>query len=172
MVFPLRDPPAPLDPDADLVCPDSAANREREHAAAEYGSTEPAGDRDLQRLEASIQWVEREAQLVRREATRRADKKPVVLPRAAQLPPVSGIPLVNAESAVHPRETATFLLAPPLAHERLQRPVPRRRRRGYLRAALFILIASMIVGSITYRRSIGELFPASVPAQAAHLQAR
>ena len=172
MVFPLRDPRAPLDPNADPLRPDSAANHERGHAAAGYGLAEPAGDRDLQRLEASIQWVEREAQIVRREAGPRAPKKPVVLPRAAQLPPVPGVALGNAESSLRRRETATFLLAPPLASERLQQPLAPRRRRGYLRGALFILIASMIVGSITYRLSIGELFPASVPAQAAQLQAQ
>ncbi len=172
MVFPIRDSLVPSDPDADHRRSAAASSCEPEPAAAGYGP-EPADDRDLQRLEASIQWVEREAQLVRRESARLAAKKPVALPRAAQLPPVSGIPLLNAESAVHPRETATFLLAPPLAHERLLHPLPRRRRRrGYLRGALFILIASMIVGSITYRLSIGELFPASLPAQAAHLQAR
>ncbi len=168
MVFPLRDPPVRSDPATDDLRPAGAAER----GPAVVGVAEPDADRDLQRLAASIQWVEREALILRREAGLRAPKKQVVLPRAAQLPQVSGIPLVSAESPPRKRETTTFLLGSPLACERLAHPRAPRRRRRYLRGVLFVLIASMIAGSITYRLSIGELFPTSVPAQAAHLQAR
>jgi hypothetical protein len=169
MVFPLRSPLVPLGPSADHLRPSSAANRERERATAGYGLAEPTSDGDLQRLEASVEWLEREARIVRADAGLRTQNQRVALPRAGRLPPVSGIPLVNAENSFHRRETATFRVAPPLASERLQLPLPPRRHRRSLRGALFILIASTIVGSITYRVSVGGLFPASVLAQAAPL---
>ena len=168
MVFPLRNPPVPLDPDADHLRPFLAAKRKQ--ATAEHGLAEPTGEGDLQRLEASVAWLRREALIVRPDGGLCDRKQKVVaLPRAAQLAPVSGIPLVSAESSFHKRETATFQVAPPLPFERLQPALPRRRHRRNLRGALFILIASTIVGSITYRVSVGGMFPASVPAQAALL---
>jgi hypothetical protein len=172
MVFPLRNPPVPFEPNADHLRPTAAADRKHEPATAGHGLAEPTGNGDLQRLEASVQWLKREALSVRAEAGLRTEKKRVALPRAGLLPPVSGIPPVTMESSLRRRETSTFQLAPPLASERLQLPPVRRRLGRNLRGALLVLIAGTIAGSITYRISGGGLFPASVPAQAAPLQAQ
>jgi hypothetical protein len=174
MVFPLQNPFVPVEPDAGHLRPSPTTNRGREHATAGYGLAEPASDGDLQRLEASVSWLKREALIVRDKAGLRArelhaQERRVALPRAGRLPPISGIPPVDAESSFHRREWATFRVAPPLPSERLQLPLPRSRHR--LRGALLVLIASAIVGSITYRVLVGGWFPASVPAQAAPLQA-
>jgi hypothetical protein len=171
MVFPLRNPPVPFESNADHLRPASAADRKHEPATAGHGLAAPAGNRDLQRLEASVQWLKREALSVR-EAGLRTEKKRVALPRAGLLPPVSGIPPVTNDSFLRRGETSTFRLAPPLASERLQLPPARRRLGRNLRGALLVLIAGTIVGSITYRISGGGLFAASVPAQAAPLQAQ
>jgi len=173
MVFPLRNPPGP---NADHLRPSLAGKREQ--ASARDGLAGPAGGRDLQRLEASVAWLRREALTVRADAGLRTRKNRIALPRAAQLPPVPGLPpvseitLVSAEGSFRMRETATFQVAPPRACERLQLPLRRRRHRRNLRGALLILIAGTIVGSITYRVSVGGLLPASVPTQAASLQAQ
>jgi hypothetical protein len=171
MVFPLRNPPVPLESIADHLRPLSAAHRKSEQATASHDSAAPAGNGDLQRLEASVQWLKREVQFVRAGPGLGTEKKRMTLPRAAGLPPVSGIPPVTDESSVRRREPSTFRLAPPLASERLQLPPPRRRLGRNLRGALLVVIAGTIVGSITYRISGGGFFPASVPAQAASLQA-
>jgi hypothetical protein len=168
MVFPLRNPSGP---NADHLRP-SLAGKRGQASAGDDLVADPAGDRDLQRLEASVAWLRREALAIRADAGRRASKSRIALPRAAQLPPVSGITPVSAESSSCRRETAAFQVAPPRACERLQLPLRRRRHRRNLRGALLILIAGTIVGSITYRVSVGELLPASVLAQAALLQAQ
>jgi hypothetical protein len=172
MVFPLRNPRVPFEAHADHLRASAGANREREQATAGYGLAEPATDGELQRLEESVAWLRREAVSVRAGVALRSQNQPVALPRAAQLSAVSGLPPVSPESSFHRRETSPFRVAPPLASERLQLPPPRRRHRRNLRRALVILIASAIVGSIAYRVSVGEFFPASELAQAASLQAQ
>ena len=49
------------------------------------------------------------------------------------------------------REPLPFHIAPPLATERLQPKLPRRQQNPRLRGALYILIASLIAGSIGYQ---------------------
>ena len=49
------------------------------------------------------------------------------------------------------REPLPFHPAPPLAGERLQTPQPRRKPNRRLRGALYILIASLVAGSIGYQ---------------------
>jgi hypothetical protein len=168
MVFPLRNSPGP---NADDLRP-SLAGKRGQASARDGLVAEPAGDRDLQRLEASVAWVRREALAIRADAGRRTSKSRIALPRAAQLPPVFGIIPVSAESSFRRRAPPTFQVAPPRACERLQLPLRRRRHGRNLRGALLILIAGTIVGSITYRVSVGGLLPASVLAQAALLQAQ
>jgi hypothetical protein len=172
MVFPLRNPRVPLEAHADHLRASAGVNREREQATAGYGLAEPARDGELQRLEESVAWLRREAVSVRSGVALLSQKQPLALPRAAQLSAVSGLLPVSIESSFHRRETSPFRVAPPLASERLQLPPLRRRHRRSLRGAVFILIASTIVGSIAYRVSVGEFFPTSVPAQAASLQAQ
>jgi hypothetical protein len=153
MVSPLRNSPDPLDPAAAHPRPSRASDRRPRPAPLRSESA--AGSDDLQRLESSIAWLQHEARQR--------------LPRAGQLPPVSGISAVHADGAASPRET--FRVAPPLACERLQLPPPRRQLRNDLRGALWLMIACVIAGSIAYQVSAGGLLSAWEPAQAAFLQA-
>jgi hypothetical protein len=145
-----------------------APDRAREHATARH-RPEDAGEDDLARLESSIEWLKREATIARLETKPSAREKNQRLPRAGQLTPVSGMRPANAESSSPTRKALIFELTPPRAHERLQLPPPRREHRSNLRAALYILIASGIAGSIAYHFSAGGLIPASEVAQAARL---
>jgi hypothetical protein len=142
----------------------------RAQAAVEHRPDESADRNDLQRLESSIQWLKREGTIARTEAGPRAlkDRR---LPRAGQLAPISGIRPVDTEGSGHKRETLTFHVAPPLASERIEVPAPSRQHRYNLRGVLGILIGSVIVGLIAYQISVGGLFAASGPAQAAYLKA-
>jgi hypothetical protein len=116
-------------------------------------AAEEAGrDVDLARLESSLQWLQREGAVGR-------------LPRAIQLPPVSGLRPVSPESA-RPR-SEQFIngirVPPSLAPERL-RPPPVRERRDNLRGPLRVLLAGMIAAPIAYYFSIGNLPLLSGPA--------
>ena len=166
MVFPLQNPFVPVEPDAGHLRPSPATNRGREHATAGYGLAEPASDGDLQRLEASVSWLERGALIVRDKAglraqELRAQERRVALPRAGRLPPISGIPPVDAESSFHRREWATFRVAPPLPSERLQLPLPRSRHR--LRGALLVLIAVVLIGGVGFFGTKMNTFFAGLP---------
>jgi hypothetical protein len=120
--------------------------------AAETAAEEAGRDVDLARLESSLQWLQREGAVGR-------------LPRAIQLPPVSGLRPVSPESA-RPR-SEQFIngirVPPSLAPERL-RPPPMRERRDNLRGPLRILLAGMIAAPIAYYFSIGNLPLLSGPA--------
>ena len=170
MISPLQNPLDPLDPGADRLPPSGTPNRQHEQAAAEQRSDEAAGDRDLQRLESSLEWLKRECVIIRLESGLRAQKQGRRLPRAAQLPPAPGIAPVSPEGSGHKPAPLTFHLAPPLASERLQPRPPRRHHLNNVRGALAILIASVIAGSTAYYISAGTL-PAAELAQAASLQA-
>jgi hypothetical protein len=126
----------------------SPSNRPVAAEAAE----EAGRDVDLARLESSLQWLQREGAVGR-------------LPRAIQLPPVSGLRPVSPESA-RPR-SEQFIngirVPPSLAPERL-RPPPMRERRDNLRGPLRILLAGMIAAPIAYYFSIGNLPLLSGPA--------
>jgi hypothetical protein len=115
-------------------------------APADKPATEPAaGDPDLARLESSLQWLQRESAATR-------------LPRAVQLPPVSGLRPVNPD-APRPR-SEQFIngirVPPSLAPERLRPPPPMRERRDNLRGPLRILMASVIAAPIAYYFSVGS----------------
>jgi hypothetical protein len=169
MASPFRHSPDSLDSAADHLRLSRTPDRERPQQAAETRSDAAACADDLQRLESSIQWIKRAGMLARLEAGHRAPDGIRKLPRAALLPPVSGVPPVDIEGSLRMRGTSTFLLPP---RELLQPQLPRRRRRHSLRGALFLLIAGLIAGSMVYHFSAETLLSALEPAQAASLQGR
>jgi hypothetical protein len=167
MVAPLRNPRCPLNLRADYLRPSPADNCKNKDAIAEHSPDEPSGKSDLQRLETSVQWLKREVLIVQVEAVLRTQKQRRRLPRAGQLAPVFRVPSVNTEEKA---EALAFHVAPPLASERLPFTPSRGQQLRNLRGMLCVLIASVVAGSIAYHISVGVLFPASVPAQAGHLQ--
>jgi hypothetical protein len=171
MLSPLGNPLDPLELDAEHFRASQAPDCEQ--ATAEQRPDGAAGDGDLQRLQSCVQWLKRECMIARIETGPSAQKTIRRLPRASQLPPASGIsPFAQAEGSRHKRETSIFQVRPPRASERLQLPPAPRQRRTHLSGALFVLIASVIAGSITYHIAAGGVFPAPEPAQAALLQAQ
>jgi hypothetical protein len=143
-------PPAADGSAPDLDAASRAQSRLRPDSSAappaEQPATEPAaGDPDLARLESSLQWLQRESVATR-------------LPRAVQLPPVSGLRPVNPD-APRPR-SEQFIngirVPPSLAPERLRPPPPMRERRDNLRGPLRILMASVIAAPIAYYFSVGS----------------
>jgi hypothetical protein len=170
MVSPLRNTPLLSNPnlsnpDADHPRVSRAPDRGLRIAAVGLRPPE-AGNDDLQRLESSVEWLKRQAMMVRPETGHRTGQQNLRLPRAVQLSPISGLPAVG-ENSDHTREV--FGVAPPLAYERLQLP-PRRWHRHNLRGALCLLVACVIAGSVAYRVSAGGLLSAWEPAQAASLR--
>ena len=145
--------PVNLDPvDLDPVDLDAAdRSRTRPDLSARPVAEEPAadatpGDADLARLESSLQWLQREEAVSR-------------LPRAVQLPPVSGIRPVSPEGS-RPRgeQFINGVRVPPsLAPERLRPPPPMRERRDNLRGPLRVLLASVVAAPIAYYLSVGNL---------------
>jgi Flp pilus assembly protein TadD len=81
---------------------------------------------DLRRLETTLRWIKREEAAVR-------------IPRAAQLPAVSGL----ARTDPHGDDRSDFWLPRSLEPERMAPPPARSRRHG-LRASLILLIASIL----------------------------
>jgi hypothetical protein len=119
-------------------------------AAEQPAADQTARDPDLARLESSLQWLQRESTAAR-------------LPRAVQLPPVSGLRPVNPDGP-RPRgeQFINGIRVPPsLAPERLRPPPPMRERRDNLRGPLRVLLASVIAAPIAYYFSIGN--PVSAP---------
>jgi hypothetical protein len=154
--LPLEDaaPPAvahPLDLDSiDKEPAAPAASRPQEPAAEKphQSATEPAApvteaDPDLERLEASLQWIQREGSGSH-------------LPRAAPLPPVSGLRPLGAEGArARSDQFINGVRVPPsLAPERL-RPPPMRERRDNLRGPIRVVLAAVIAAPIAYYFSVG-----------------
>jgi hypothetical protein len=142
--------------DEDAVEPDAgaqpqpvaAAAQPAEKPAAEAGAVDP----DLARLESSLQWLQREGSVGR-------------LPRAAPLPPVSGLRPVGPDGP-RPRgeQFINGVRVPPsLAPERLRPPPPMRARRDNLRAPLRVLMASAIAAPIAYYFSVGNFASPSEP---------
>jgi hypothetical protein len=108
-----------------------------------------AGVADLKRLEATLRWIQREEAATR-------------IPRAAQLPPVSGLAAAEHRGRRH----GEMLDFPPrsLEPERMAPPPPMISRRHSLRAALVILTASVFAAPIGYYFSTGGWNPSSQPA--------
>ena len=135
--------------------PDVSAGPAAEKSVADATS----GDADLARLESSLQWLQREGAVGR-------------LPRAVQLPPVSGLRPVSPD-VPRPR-SEQFIngvrVPPSLAPERL-RPPPARERRDALRGPLRVLLASVIAAPIAYYFSVGNLAPRPGPARESGLAA-
>jgi hypothetical protein len=173
MLSPLGNPLDALELDADHFRASQAPDREHEQATAEHRPDGAAADDDLQRLQSCVQWLKRECMIAQIETGPSAQKTIRRLPRASQLPPASGIPrFAQAEGSRHKRETSIFKVRPPRASDRLQLPPAPRQHRTRLSGALFVVIASVIAGSITYHIAAGGVFPAPEPAQAALLQAQ
>jgi hypothetical protein len=139
----------------DLDAGNQAPSRPRPDPSADQVAEKPAAaadDADLARLESSLQWLQREGAVDR-------------LPRAVQLPPVSGLRPVGPDG---PRARGEQFIngvrvPPSLAPERLRPPPPMRERRDNLRAPLRVLLASVIAAPIAYYFSVGNLAPISEP---------
>jgi hypothetical protein len=135
----------PADPDSR---PRPASGDE---GVAEKPAAAPGADVDLARLEASLQWLQREGTVAR-------------LPRAVPLAPVSGLRPVSPEA---PRARSEQFIngvrvPPSLAPERM-RPPPMRERRDHLRGALRVLLAGAVAAPVAYYFSVGNLAPSSEP---------
>jgi hypothetical protein len=149
----------PADPNgrdqAPARSPTASSDRQVAQKAAAQAGAETAGDVDLARLESSLQWLQREGTVGR-------------LPRAVQLPPVSGLRPVSPEG---PRARSEQFIngvrvPPSLAPERLRPPPPMRARRDNLRGPLRVLMAGMVAAPIAYYFSVGNLSPISQQAPA------
>ncbi len=141
----------PLGADAGAPVPPplrSEAVKPAEKSAEQPAADQNAADVDLARLESSLQWLQQESSVGR-------------LPRAVQLPPVSGLRPVAPESArARSEQFINGVRVPPsLAPERLRPPPPMRQRRDNLRGPLRVLMASVIAAPIAYYFSIGNILP-------------
>jgi len=123
-------------------------------AAEELAADATPGDADLARLESSLQWLQREEAVSR-------------LPRAVQLPPVTGIRPVSPEASRSRGEQFIngVRVPPSLAPERLRPPPPMRERRDNLKGPVRVLLASVIAAPIAYYFSVGNLTSTSEPAR-------
>jgi hypothetical protein len=126
----------------------SEAVKSAEKSADKPVADQSAADLDLARLESSLQWLQHESSVGR-------------LPRAVQLPPVSGLRPVAPESARSRSEQFIngVRVPPSLAPERLRPPPPMRQRRDNLRGPLRVLMASVIAAPIAYYFAVGNLMP-------------
>jgi hypothetical protein len=108
--------------------------------------------RDLERLAASVRWVQREEVAAR-------------VPRAAQLPPVRGLAPVDARGRGYSGEMFDNGLWSPrsLEPERLAPPPAMRSRRDNLRWLLSILIVSIFAAPIAYYFLVGGWGPTLEP---------
>jgi hypothetical protein len=146
MVFPVRDTPDPV--------------------ADHYGETSTEAE-DLRRLEATLEWLNRERMILALETAAHKPKRK--LPRATPMPAVTGLS-TDSESPRAAPEPLPFTLAPPLASERLQEPLPRPRYSSGM--PLFVLIAVAIAGTIAYFVTVQGTFSMPEIAQAASLHIR
>jgi hypothetical protein len=128
------------------------------HAANSPHQEQPAAVRcdkiirDLERLAASVRWVQREEAAAR-------------VPRAAQLPPAPGLAPVDARGRGYSGEMFDNGFRSPrsLEPERLAPPPAMRSRRDNLRRPLIILIVSIFAAPIAYYFSVGGWGPTSKP---------
>lgn len=115
-----------------------------------------ASIRDLKRLETTLRWIQRE------EATAR-------IPRAAQLPPVSGLARADARGRRHGGEMLELRSPRSLEPERMGPPPATRSRRHKLRAALIILTASIFAAPVGYYVSVRAWGPSLQPEPGAQM---
>jgi hypothetical protein len=171
MLSPLRNPADRAESKADPGRPSRALGLSNEPVMAGSRANEASIDDDLARLEASLQWI-RHAGTIAARAAGHGQNRSGRLPRATQLAPVSGISGLNIQAAGngHRRVPSAFELAPPLACERIQSPAWRTQRAHSLRGALFVLIASAVVGSIVYHVSATGFPSAAEPAYASPIR--
>ena len=103
---------------------------------------------DLERLEASLRWLQRQETAMR-------------LPRATALPPVSGLAPVDRTGRHHDSEMPVDSLRAPrsLEPERLAPPIVLRSQRDNLRWPLGIVVASIFAAPIVYYFSVGSWVP-------------
>jgi hypothetical protein len=131
---------ASRDPDRSLQ-----PSQRHEHSA---GTRPDTGIRDLQRLEAALRTIQREDAAAR-------------IPRAAQLPPVSGLAAADTKARRHGIEMLE--LPRSLEPERMAPPPTMRTRRHRLRAPLMVLVASICSAPIGYYFWTGDWIPPSQP---------
>ena len=101
---------------------------------------------DLARLQSSLQWLQREGGAGH-------------LPRAVQLPPVSGLRPVDAARVRSEQFIHGVRVPPSLAPERLRPPPPMRQRNDNLRGPIRVLLATVIAAPIAYYFSVGNITP-------------
>jgi hypothetical protein len=131
---------ASRDPDRSLQ-----PSQRHEHSA---GTRPDTGIRDLQRLEAALRTIQREDAAAR-------------IPRAAQLPPASGLAAADTKARRHGIEMLE--LPRSLEPERMAPPPTMRTRRHRLRAPLMVLVASICSAPIGYYFWTGDWIPPSQP---------
>jgi hypothetical protein len=125
---------------------DSESDHEPEIAdelVSEGNSAATISDDDLERLESSLEWLKREA-----------DR----LPRASQMPPVSGLRPVDPDdqSRTSERYINGFRVPPSLAPNVLQPPLPPLgAERDHLRGAFRLLIAAAVAAPVAYYFAVG-----------------
>ena len=127
--------------------PDDAAEE-----PAERESTPETRDPDMERIETSLRWLQREG------GSRR-------LPRAVQLPPIAGLRTVGTGARAHGDDQFINGIRVPhsLAPERLRPPPEMRERRDYLRGPLRVLVACLIAAPIAYYFSVGSFTLSTQP---------
>jgi hypothetical protein len=120
---------------------------------------ETISDRDLERLEASLRSLQRQEAAMR-------------LPRATPLPPVSGLPPLDARGRRHGGERFADGVRSPLSLVP-ERPVPppMRSRHHNPRGPLCIFVASILAAPIVYYFSVGGLAPPSGSAPGPQIEA-
>jgi hypothetical protein len=145
------------DPERGRTARSAAAASTADTPAAARSAAGEVRDRDLERLESSLQWLQREG---------KADR----LPRAVQLPNVSGLRPVAEDSRSREEQFINGIRVPPsLAPERLRAPPPMRERGDHLRGPLRVLLAGLIAAPIAYYFSVGGLAPSPEPARETEL---
>jgi hypothetical protein len=139
--------PAAVDeaPGDDMHAEPSAAPDAAAEQAAEHESAPETRDPDMERIETSLRWLQRES------GSRR-------LPRAVQLPPIAGLRTVGDGSRARGEDQFINGIRVPhsLAPERLRPPPEMRERRDYLRGPLRVLVACLIAAPIAYYFSVGS----------------
>jgi hypothetical protein len=121
-----------------------------EHPSDHAGDAAETRDPDMERIETSLRWLQREG------TSRR-------LPRAVQLPPIAGLRSVADDARGRDQFINGMRVPHSLAPERLRPPPPMRERRDHLRGALRVLVACLIAAPIAYYFSAGSFTLSSQP---------
>jgi len=142
----------PVDRDAATSLQPAHPNSGQHQPPATERRGEIMSDHDLERLEASLRWLQRQETATR-------------LPRATPLPPVPGLAPVDATGRRKRREMLVESLRAPrsLEPERLAPPPAMRSRRDHLRWPLGIMVASILAAPIAYYVSVGGWAPRPAP---------